>query len=269
MNKYGGQLVYQIHDDDGTIEIIDDAGLRSLHFGSLPKQSSMSLHEPDKLVLEYVRSMTSWQLFKPDLGSNALLLGLGGGSISKFLLQQFPECRLKVIECRRSVVKIARSHFGLPLDPRIKILIGDGGLYVRKAKESECGYYDLIMLDAFDHEGVAPTICSEIFFQAAKSLLTKEGILVANLWGGAGNMQFQQLARWLGQCFNWNILLLPVPDRSNIIVLAFNARSPSFSLEQLRNRANQLEDQLQIEFPRFLKDLKKHNASTFNKLIST
>jgi len=165
MFRYEGRLIYQEFDDDGTLEIIDDAGLRSLHFGSEAKQSTMSLSEPDKLVLDYVRAMASWQLFKPVLQDDVLLIGLGGGSISKYLLQHFPDCRLKVIEYRRSVVKVARSHFSLPLDPRLKIQIGDGGLYVRKAKDTESKRYGLMIIDAFDHEGVAPSICSELFFK--------------------------------------------------------------------------------------------------------
>ena len=269
MQKYGGWLIYQNHDDDGTLEIVDDAGVISLHFGSYPKQSSMSLKEPDKLVLEYVRAMASWQLFKPVLEEDVLLIGLGAGSIGKYLLRHFPACRLKAIEYRKSVVKIARSHFGLPLDPRLKIIIGDGGQYVCRAGDAQQERYGLLIIDAFDHEGVAPSICSENFFQAAQSLLANDGILVANLWGGAGNQQFQQLARWIGQCFNWHILFLPVPDRSNIIVLAFNGQSPKYSLAELRARANALEQRHQIEFPRFLKDLKKHNASTFNQLVKS
>lgn len=269
MYKYGGRLIYQDHDDDGTLEVIDDAGLRSLHFGSLPKQSSMSLGEPDRLILDYVRAMTSWQLFKPMLEGDVLLIGLGGGSISKYLLHHFPLCRLKVIEYRKSVVKVARSHFGLPLDTRLKIIIDDGGRYVCRAADTQDQHYCLLIIDAFDHEGVAPSICSEVFFQAAKSLLTNDGILVINLWGGTGNQQFQELAHWIGQCFNWNILFLPVLDRSNIIVLAFNGQTPRHSLPELRDRANKLEQHYQIEFPRFLKDLKKHNASTFNQLIKS
>jgi len=94
------------------------------------------------------------------------------------------------------------------------------------------------------------------FFQAAKSLLTNDGILAINLWGGVGNQQFQELARWIGQCFNWKTLFLPISDKSNIIVLAFNNQRQSYLLQELRARADSLEQRHQIEFPRFLKDLK-------------
>ncbi len=267
MYKYEGLLIHESHDDEGIIEIIECKGVRSLHFGSHPRQSSMLLTAPDKLELNYVRAMTSWLLFKPTLDDDALVVGLGGGSLTKHLLEHFPDCRLKVVEYRKSVVKIARSYFGLPLDSRLKIIVDDGGDYIRQRAESYREHYSLLFIDAFDHEGMATSICNEAFFDACQALLKKDGILVINLWGGTSNPEFQQVSQWLARAFNWQVLFLPVRDRGNIIAFAFNNYAPLFSLKELRINALALEQQYQIEFPTFLKDLKRHNASTFNKVI--
>ena len=85
MYKYDGLLIHESHDDEGILEVIDNKGFRSLHFGSSPKQSSLLIADPNKLVLDYVRAMTSWLLFKPSLEDDALLIGLGGGSLAKHL----------------------------------------------------------------------------------------------------------------------------------------------------------------------------------------
>ncbi len=269
MYKYEGRLIHESHDDDGIIEVIERNGVRSLHFGSYPRQSSMLLADPDKLELDYVRAMTSWLLFKPTLDDDALIVGLGGGSLTRHLLQNFPECRLKAVEYRKSVVKIARSYFGLPLDSRLKIIVDDGGDYIRQRTESYREHYSLLFVDAFDHEGMASSICSEAFFDACKALLKKAGILVINLWGGTNNPEFQQVSLWLARVFNWQTLFLPVQGRGNIIGLAFNDYSPVYSIKELRANALALEQHYQIEFPSFLKDLKKHNASTINQVIKT
>jgi spermidine synthase len=269
MYKYEGLLIHESHDDEGIIEVIDLKGVRSLHFGSSSRQSSMRLAEPYKLELDYVRAMTSWLLFKPTLEEDALIIGLGGGSLTKHLLQNFVDCRLKAIEFRKSVVKIARSHFGLPLDPRLKIIVDDGGDYIRQHEESHRERYSLLIIDAFDHDGIAPSICNEAFFDACKAILKNDGILVMNLWGGTHNPEFQQVSLWLARVFNWRTLFLPVRDKGNIIALAFNNYSPLYSLKELRTNAMALEQQYQIEFPTFLKTLKKHNASTFNQVIKT
>ena len=269
MYKYEGLLIHESHDDEGIIEVIEHKGVRSLHFGSHPRQSSMLLTDPYKLELNYVRAMTSWLLFKPTFDDDALLVGLGGGSLTKHLLQYFPACRLKAIEYRKSVVKIAHSYFDLPLDPRLKTIVDDGGDYVRQRAEAYREHYSLLFIDAFDHEGMASSICNEAFFDACKALLKRNGILVMNLWGGTNNPQFQQVSQWLARAFNWQTLFLPVRDRGNIIALAFNNYSPLYSLQELRSNALALEQHYQIEFPTFLKDLKKHNASTFNQVIKS
>jgi spermidine synthase len=268
MYKYNGLLIYESHDDKGVLEIVERDGVRSLHFGSYPRQSSILLADPHKLELDYVRAMTSWLLFKTTI-DDTLIIGLGGGSLAKHLLYYFPECRLKAIECRKSVIKIARSYFGLPLDPRLKIIVDDGGQYLRQRAETYRARHSLVFIDAFDHEGMAPSICNIAFFDACKTVLKHDGILIVNLWGGAHNPLFQQVSLWLCQVFNWKVLFLPVRDKGNIIVLAFNGYSPRYSMRELRMQAVKLEQHYRIEFPIFLKDLGKHNASTIGQLIKT
>lgn len=267
MYKYTGLLIHQSHDDDGIVEVVEEKGVRSLHFGSEPRQSSLLLSNPDKLELSYVRAMTSWLLFKPTLDDEALVIGLGGGSLTKHLLHHFPDCRLKVVEYRKSVVKVARSHFGLPLDQRLKIIVDDGGSYVRQRTEAHAERYSLLLIDAFDHENMAESIANQDFFDACKMVLKKDGILVINLWGGNDNPLFTQCAEWLDCTFNQKILFLPVRERGNVIAFAFNEDAPVFILKQLRQHALALEQDYQIEFPTFLKDLKKYNSRRFSQLI--
>jgi spermidine synthase len=267
MYKYEGLLIYQSHDDEGVLEVVEEKGVRSLHFGSSPRQSSLLLSAPDKLELSYVRAMTSWQLFKPTLEEEALLIGLGGGSLAKHLLQHFSDCRLKVIECRKSVVKIARSHFGLPIDPRLKIIIDDGGAYIKQRTESHAERYSLLLVDAFDHENLATSIANEVFFTSCQALLKKDGILVINLWGGDDNPLYNQCGAWINRIFKQKVLFLPIRDRGNVIALAFKEDTPFFNLKYLRQHAMALEQLYEIEFPDFLKDLKRNNERAFSQLV--
>lgn len=267
MYKYDGLLVHQDFDEHGALEVVETDGVRSLHFGSIPRQSSMLLSDPNALYLEYARTMSSWMLFKDNLDDDALLIGLGGGSLAKHLLYRFPDCQLKVVEYRKSVVKIARSHFGLPLDSRLKIVVGDGAEYVRRRLDSERELYSLIMVDAFDSHGMADAICNWSFFEHCQQLLKEDGILVINCWGGVQRPQFQQIALWLGKLFNWKLLFVPVQGRGNIIGLAFNEKTPMYRLKDLRTRAIVLEQCHHMEFTRFLRDLVKHNASVLQNII--
>lgn len=266
MYKYDGLVVYQNHDDEGFLEIVEEKGIRSLHFGSSSRQSSISLNDPESLQLPYTRAMTSWLLFKETV-EDALIIGLGGGSLARHLLHHFPECRLRAVECRASVVKIARSHFGLPLDSRLKVIVDDGGSYVRQHAKTAAGQYGLILIDAFGGEGMAESIASIAFFDACKILLKQDGILVINLWGTETKL-FGSCLQWLKQVFNGKVLILPVRNRGNMITVAFNQGIPRYDMKALKARAIELEQQYQIEFPNYLKDFNKHNSYPIQAVLA-
>jgi spermidine synthase len=268
MYKYNGLLIHQSHDDDGIIEVVERGGVRSLHFGSPAKQSSIKMADPYRLELDYARAMTCWLLFK-DSVDEALLVGLGGGSLAKHLLHHFSDCHLDAVEYRHSVVKIARSHFSLPLDRRLKIIMGDGAHHIQQRIETHAQHYSLMFIDAFDHEGMASSLCNEDFFKNCKTMLKPDGLLLVNLWGGMNNKPFQECAMWLSHLFDWRLLFLPVRGKGNIIAIGFNGAAPDFSMKDLKIKAIELEHRYQIEFPVFLKDLTKHNASVINNVIKT
>lgn len=266
MRKSDGKLIYQSHDDEGILEIIEAEGLRSLYFGSDSRQSCMLLKDPDYLYIPYVRAMMSWNLFQESF-DNALMIGLGGGSLAKHLLQTFPAGQIRIIEYRKSVVKIARSHFALPLDSRLKFIIGDGGHYVKQAATKAQQQYDLLLIDAFDHAAMSESIDSAAVFDACRTLLTDRGILVINLWGTNNIAAFTQTAGFLEQSFDSRVLYLPIKGRGNIIALAFAQDRWCGSYKQLLAKSKRMEEQTRIEYPVFLKALKKNNSDKIRKFV--
>ncbi len=267
MYKYDGVMVYQSHDDEGLIEIIDKDGIRALHFGSDSRQSTMALNDPNQLNSLYTRAMMALLLFN-DNPQDILMIGLGGGALTKFLLHQFTTCAIQVIEYRQSVVKIARSHFGLPLDPRLAIRIGCGGEHVAAQSQKQAGRHDLIIVDAYDHQGMVPEVSNETFFDHCRTLLQPDGLLVINLWGSDKNL-FQAVTWNMGRVFEWRILFLPVRQRGNIIGFAFREQAPKPTLKQLRQKAMMLEKTYHLEFSNFVRDFKRHNTTVLNKIIQS
>jgi spermidine synthase len=53
---------------------------------------------------------------------------------------------------------IARRFFSLPLEPRLKIKIADGAHYIKQQSLQSPRQHDFILLDAFDHAGMADTV---------------------------------------------------------------------------------------------------------------
>jgi spermidine synthase len=196
------------------------------------------------------------------------MIGLGGGTIAKFLLHQFSHCRVKAVEFRSSVLKVARSHFGLPLDPRLKIKIGCGAQHVYQASRENTELHDVIMIDAYDHAGMAPEVSSEVFFDNCKTLLAKDGLLIINLWGTDKDM-FQQVSWNMGRIFQQRMLFLPVRTRGNVIGFAFGEHMHKPTFKDLIQKAKLLEQRYQLEYLLFLQDFKRHNPNALTRVLKS
>jgi spermidine synthase len=260
------ETIYQTEDQDGTIEVKDADGIRALHFGSEPLQSAMSLKNPDQLQLDYAKAMMGWLLFKEIDDDDILLMGLGGGSLAKYLLQNFPNCRVEAVEYRAPVIEIAHDYFGLPRDNRLNTVIDDGARYVRERLDLQREFYSIIMLDAFDAAGMAQSLCNLEFFAICQAMLKKDGILVVDLWNT--NEQFKQLFSWLGSLFEAKLLFLPVQGMVNVIGFFFHKDTPIYSRRILQRRAIQLEKIYHLPFKQFLKDLITYNPNFINNVTS-
>lgn len=265
MKLYGGQLIYQNHDDDGVLEVVEQGGVRSLHFGSSSRQSSLLMADPDYLQLSYVRAMTSGLIFN-DRPERLLNIGLGGGSLVRFFLKQLPDCALDVVEYRKCVAQIAVRYFGLSRDPRLNIVIGDGGRFVVNAAEQQ-RRYDMIFVDAFDHDGMSIKIDQTVFYRACEQLLTDKGIMTLNIWGSNRKL-FKQISTYLEAVFQQRVLYLPVRGRGNVIALAFAEEFPQQSLKLLQARAALLAAKYSVDSRKFLKDLKRNNRKSIHRFIS-
>lgn len=265
MQKYNGILVYQHHDEEGIIEVVDQSGERALHFGSDARQSSMLLGEPDRLHSRYAKAMMAALLFHPQ-PEQILMIGLGGGTITKFLLHQFAECRIKVIEFRRSVLKVARSHFGLPFNDRLKVKIGCGAQHVLMQSREYESLYDLMVIDAYHHDGMAAEISNALFFDNCHTLLKADGLLVINLWK-TDAARFEEVCWNLQRSFDDRVVFLPVKNRGNVIAIAFGADKPRFAIKSLIDQAQQLELLYQLEFPVYLQDIRRHNHQNLHRVF--
>jgi len=257
MRIHGGILVHESRDDHGLLQVVDDGLFRSLHFGSEPKQSSMDLHDPWRLALSYTRAMSAGMLFGEKDPERCLVIGLGGGSLAKFLLHHFPDIRVDAVELREQVVSLAHHYFLLPDDPRLTIHVEDAGSFVRRAAPNE-RRYDLILVDAYEHDGMALSVAGLDFFHALRLLLIPGGVLAVNLWAG-DSLPLEDTLGDIGDNFEGRVFTLPVEEKENVIAIAPNTALTRQQHKQLKKRAKQLQRQLNVEYPAFLRILRRHN----------
>ena len=115
---------------------------QSLHFNGAATQSEMDVRHPDRLHLSYTRLMMGFVLFVPSPQAVGLI-GLGGGSLAKFIHRQWPESQIDVAEIDPRVIAL-RDAFGVPPDgPRFRVHCADGAEFVQRPENA----FDALLVD--------------------------------------------------------------------------------------------------------------------------
>lgn len=247
-------------EEAASVDVSEKNGVRSLHLGSDAIQSSMRLKDPYELVLGYSRCMFAFLLFREE-PADMVLIGLGGGSITKFVHRYMARTRITSVELSAQVVQVARSLFFLPPDDaRHTVVVGDGADYINRLKKP----VDVIFLDAYSADGIVQELSSEPFFCRCREQLNPEGVLVVNLWGT--DPMFSHYLERLAQVFDGLILCLPARQRGNVATFCFNRGCNSPTFEALGDLARRLEQQYPLEFREFVPDLKRMNLHNERRL---
>ena len=216
------------------IDISEAAGVRFLHFGSDWVQGAMRIARPWSLELPYTREMMAGLLLRDAARwpRTALLVGLGAGSLAKFLYRNFPACRITAVEINPRVAWFARQYFRLPEDDaRLHVAIGDGADYMLGGGRS----FDYILVDGFDPDGHAGVLDTLPFYSACRARLTDDGLFCANLLGK--DKGFAASVNRLHTAFAGRVAVFPSCESGNTIAFATGGETVTVALDDLRTRA--------------------------------
>ena len=216
-----------------SIEVSEKSGVRYLHFSSDWIQGAMRIRSPNALELPYTREMMAGLLLRePPWPRNALLIGLGAGSLAKFIYHHLPSTRITVVEIDPQVEIVARLHFRLPNDPsRLRVVLDDGAEFMRYEKTS----FDYILVDGFDEHARAGVLDTLPFYQTCRARLSRQGLLSVNLLGRERG--FEISAERIAQAFEGRSLVFPSCDSGNTIAFATAGDVVEVSNEELLQRA--------------------------------
>jgi spermidine synthase len=219
-----------------SIDISEQDGVRYLHFGSEWIQGAMRLRNPNALELNYTREMMAGLLLKPDdWPRNALLIGLGAASLTRFIHHHCPHTRVHVIEIEPRVVAAARQFFHLPEESqRLTIQINCGARFVLETERR----FDYILVDGFDEDARPGVLDTLPFYQAARSRLSARGIMAVNLLGRSRG--YQASVERIIKAFDNRVVAFPSCDSGNVITLAADGEAIELSLADMRTRAREL-----------------------------
>lgn len=206
-----------------SIETSDEAGVRFLHFGSEWVQGAMRIARPWMLELEYTREMMLALALRPtpDWPRTVLQVGLGAGSLTKFLYRHRPAAKQTIVEINARVVPVALQMFKLPVDSdKINIEIADGIAWMKAqaAAKKRHQKFDLITVDGYDNNARFGGLGAEDFYRDCRANLSRNGLLALNLFGRARGYgrQLDNLYR----AFDGRILPLLANDEGNAIAFA-------------------------------------------------
>ena len=113
----------------------------------------------------------------------------------------------------------------------------------------------MVMIDAFDRDGVAPSLCTREFYAAVRGLLSRKGLMVANLVGAKAE-RLAHLAM-MREVFDGNVILLPIADDGNYVAFAF--RDPAFEprWKWMQSQAKAMRARYGLDFPKFAGKLER------------
>lgn len=230
--------------------VIDDGKSRFLYFNVRLMQSEMSLKAPHDLAIRYTQKMMAFLLFQPR-PKRIVLIGLGGGSLIKFCHRRMPGTHLTAVELDPEVIAFRDAFLVPPDDERLQILQADGAEYIANADKG----IDVLLVDAFDKTGFAPSLANREFFDNAYGKLAGNGVLVINLAGEKES--YEGLIGEAMHVFDDQVIVISVPDDGNHVLYAFKERYFEPRWRWLHNYAKELRAKFGLDFPAFVQKMER------------
>ena len=208
----------------------------------------MRISRPWDLELAYTRAMMAYLLFH-DSPDRVWMIGLGGGSLAKFIRKFRPQTQITAVEIDERIIATARAHFELPPDDEsLQVVHGDGAAYVAGHPAST----DVILLDGFDHGNQVEALATEAFYAACRRALRPQGVLVVNLWGR--DTQFTNYFERLLRAFDGEVGWLSVMGKTNVVVFAFAEPGAWEKLSVSGPQLTELTQHYGLDFAGFVRD---------------
>lgn len=227
------RTLYDAKSEFNHIIVQEDAdGIRTLRFGGPTGaiQSSMNTADPAALVLAYSRyAMCSLALV--DQPRRILIVGLGGGSMPRFLREAIPSARIDAVELDPAVADVAKKFFHIQEDDKLKIHVGDGRKFIEQSRDQ----YDLIFLDAYGEDSVPYALATHEFYSAVNARLTDNGLCVSNLWAASANPLYYDMVKTHHGIFG-ELHIIRAEPSLNRIVLAFKGK-PGLTRGEITRRS--------------------------------
>jgi len=242
------RLIWENENLGEVVQVWEKEGRRELRFGNHIMQSVFSTVNAEYLVLPYTRFMLLGLLFCPN-PKTVLHVGLGGGSIARWLHREFPLLQQTIIEINSGVVEAAQLFFDFPQDDRLRIFQGDATEIIPTLTEK----FDLIFLDAYTDFDRPEGVKGLEFLKNLSGFINSTGWLVGNAWTMTGD--------FVEQCQIWKstfaqVLQARANKKGNVILFGSQIQDLT-EKKEFEKIAKILNKHHQLDFQRMLRELKE------------
>jgi spermidine synthase len=190
------------------------------------------------------------------------MIGLGGGSMARFMHQRMSQTRVSVVEINPEVVHIARKYFHFPEDDaRLEVIVDDGANVVPRRAASA----DVLVVDGFDNGTTAEALCTQDFYDAAYAALRDGGVMVANFMADARSLA--SCCERIGKSFGRYPTLLMAEDKDNLIAFAARGGPERISWDELKSRALSANVRYGLQLQKSFASLRRRNRSEEGFLV--
>ncbi len=199
-----------IHREDSLYQfliILENREKNERYMGNLEKttayQGGIKIDAPDQLLFEYTRISFLGLAHLEKLPTSALFVGLGVGSMPRFMAKHFPATTIEVAEIDPAVLKLAKQYFffaegGGMEGGGMTVKVEDGRQYIkRRAKQG----YDIIFLDAYQGDTIPFHLTTREFLREVQAKLNSGGVVVANILSPKRNKFFTAMLKTYGTEF--------------------------------------------------------------------
>ena len=179
------------------------------------QQSAMSLTRPERLIYHYERLMALAFAFASQARS-ALLIGLGGGAMLRYVASAFPKCQATVVERETAVIGIAQQFFRVEQD----IIEADARAFVARSRKR----FDIVMVDIYDANGFSQP--GSGFWKKAVKRLAPGGVMAVNWADFVGHDIARTQSAELAGLVRYSLFVTPSGMRDNLVQYASLRRLP-------------------------------------------
>jgi spermidine synthase len=213
-------------------------------------QSEMRIDDPYALVSEYTRKMMGFLAFQPR-PKHVLIIGLGGGSLVKYCHRYLPATRITAVEIDPVVLALRSQFLVPPDDDRLTVIEADGADHVaRMANRGE--RINAILVDAYDHTGIANAVVEHSFIENAKQILDTNGVFVMNLVAESADAKrhIETVQKVFGAA-----VVVAMQHGGNLVIFAVQTLHDPQHAGMAVHNAERIEDRLGLSFPTLIQHL--------------